>query len=81
MNKQLKVFILLAFVFTMKQGVSQNLVPNPSFEQISNIPCDFGDLNGYIVNWYKGTIGTSDLWSTQNSSNCETHSPYKTGYI
>lgn len=55
---------------------SQNLVPNPSFEEYFQIPCgrittQIG-IQNYVKNWYTPTFGTSDIWTKSTGRNCTT---------
>lgn len=74
------------FSFTMKKllfflnllvfysGYSQNLVPNPSFEQYVACPASAGELpepglpSISVVDWYKATYGTSDYFNDCSTS-------------
>ena len=46
---------------------AQNLVPNPSFEEIGQCPINHGQsgplFNSYTVGWFSGNIGSPDLFT------------------
>jgi hypothetical protein len=54
----------MLFVFTTKTNVvlGQNLVPNPSFEEIDSCPLFLGDFT--LIDWVKPTWGSSDNFHT-----------------
>lgn len=72
-----KITLCLNLLFSVS-GLSQNLVPNPSFEKNKSIPCGFisvlprnvndsvnlrpDNLSNYLENWYTPTSGTTDYW-------------------
>lgn len=56
---------------------SQNLVPNPSFENVKIAPCSW-TLNNYdftkaIENWIMPTMGSTDIFTTLVDRNCYAH--------
>ncbi|GAA4417536.1 hypothetical protein GCM10023187_50020 [Nibrella viscosa] len=57
--------------------MGQNLVPNPSFEEIKRPQCDFTrqneNVSEYITDWYAPTPGTPDMWSAADilTQNCQ----------
>ncbi len=50
----------------------QNLVPNPSFEEMVKEPCRAiqvdENLSDYLVGWRTPTLGTADVWSGDSSA-------------
>ena len=85
--KQKTIFYLLLFIITNSFVNAQNLVPNPSFENVTSIQCDLvnyyggpgGDFDNKMNNWYRGSKGSSDIWTTLNNSDCTNHSPHPIG--
>ena len=65
------IFLLLG-TFSFKV-LSQNLVPNGNFENIKSIKCSFStpdqNLNDYVYNWSTPTIGSTDIWFYDSTSN------------
>lgn len=48
-----------------KSGYTQNLVPNPSFEQIKKQPCNIittERISTYLTNWDTPTAASTDVW-------------------
>ncbi len=59
--KKLIVILLIALSGTITY--SQNLVPNPSFEQFDTCP-DQASMIHYATNWMNANTGTSDYYNT-----------------
>ncbi len=51
MKKLILLLATLLFVLIFSFGFSQNLVPNPSFEQYDSCTTAFGSFNGYCSSW------------------------------
>lgn len=66
MNKQIIFFILL---FTCRNCIAQNLVPNGNFEGYRSCPTDISQLDTALY-WITPTTGTSDYFNqcTTNAS-------------
>jgi len=66
--------ILFFFIFFLKSALGQNLVPNPSFENLNSSLCDIfmtsNDFNTAISDWTLASQGTADLFSTTAASSC-----------
>ena len=62
-------FLLLIVVFVISKGFSQNLVPNPSFENISNCPSGNSEIY-QAVPWDRppGSITSPDLFNACNTA-------------
>jgi len=59
-----KLIILLIIIFLGSRiGISQNLVPNPSFENITSCPTSHTQLNK-ATPWVPPTSGTPDLYNS-----------------
>lgn len=77
----MKNFILLFTILIVSFNTklySQNLVPDPSFEMTNYIPCGLTNNQEFdeaMTYWKQGTFGSPDIYSTQNSINCQTHMP------
>jgi gliding motility-associated-like protein len=56
---------------------AQNLVPNPSFETHSQIPCTYSRLNN-CTGWYSPSAATPDAFTTLNDPSCFVHLPLST---
>jgi gliding motility-associated-like protein len=72
---------LLFSILGASVSFAQNLVPNPSFETVTTVPCDpftVNDFNTSISNWYVPTQGTSDLFSTTIAQSCWNFQPNST---
>ena len=74
-----QLFLLLFFI--LFQAQSQNLVPNPSFENLNNIPClyvdPYSNFSYYIQDWTTPTYGTNDVYTTLSPTSCFA-SPFST---
>lgn len=58
----MKFFGLFFITLSTTIGFSQNLVPNPGFEDTLGCPSTFfGIQDGYAANWFQPTLGTTDL--------------------
>jgi gliding motility-associated-like protein len=74
----LKIVVAL-FIFYLgliHHTFAQNLVPNPSFEEIDSIPCKWaarGEFNVFFKDWFQPTRGTTDVYSTFVDSSCFAH--------
>ncbi|ABG59805.1 conserved hypothetical protein [Cytophaga hutchinsonii ATCC 33406] len=65
-------FFLLFILFQVK---SQNLVPNPSFENTISLPCSWiidppSNFNSLIQDWTMPSNGSSDIYSTDVPPSC-----------
>ena len=71
--KKLLLFITLFYLF--QTNAQQNLVLNPSFEDVSgNLNCSFyGGQTIPITNWSSGSQGTTDAYSTSVAISCQMH--------
>lgn len=67
------LYVLLGLFFTLIPAHSQNLVPNPSFEDFKKEPClarfrtGQDAISDYVREWYLPTKGTADVWKTDSS--------------
>jgi gliding motility-associated-like protein len=72
-----KVFVLFIFYLGLLfTTFSQNLVPNPSFEEIDSIPCKWTaveEFNVLFKDWFQPTRGTTDVFSTYVDPSCFAH--------
>lgn len=60
----MKFFVLSFITLSITFGFSQNLVPNPGFEDTLGCPSTFyGIQDGYAADWFQPTLGTSDLFT------------------
>ena len=60
---------------------AQNLVPNPSFENVNAVVCDpftAIDFDTCNTDWYTPTLGTPDLFSTTIAQSCWNFQPNST---
>lgn len=71
------LFLFVTCITSLQLCFAQNLVPNPSFEEVDSLPCWYisgsnGDpwLGDFVVDWTTPTGGTSDIWSTLVSDSC-----------
>jgi hypothetical protein len=63
------LFILFCFILICKYSFSQNLIPNPGFDEELNCPINQGELNqNYISNWHSPSIGSTDYFSKCNDT-------------
>jgi hypothetical protein len=60
---------LLTFAITTN---AQNLIPNPGFEDYSQVPCACmqGSLSAYVTGWENAGSGTPDFISTEADPEC-----------
>jgi hypothetical protein len=67
----LTLYILLLYSIV---GKTQNLVPNPSFENYKNVPCSWsvepGELTSYTDDWYNPAATSTDIHNTLADSSC-----------
>ncbi|MFD1552027.1 hypothetical protein DNU06_00995 [Putridiphycobacter roseus] len=70
----MKIMLLIWTLFFSFIGISQNLVPNPSFENYNSLPCSFvlsqAGFNNAMIDWMMPTYGTSDIFSTTLATSC-----------
>ncbi len=67
------ILCLIINVFSWHLVISQNIIPNYSFEDYSSFPCDWTGSEGiqeYLLNWNTPTHGSSDVRSTLVPSSC-----------
>lgn len=62
-----KFFLVTTVAFTLTVAQGQNLVPNPSFENLVSCPTSFGELS-VAVSWGSPTWGTPDYFHVCNGS-------------
>lgn len=62
MNRSLTYCILLVSVLGITNGVSQNLILNPSFESHANCPVRLGNFNDDLDSWSTPTKGSTDYF-------------------
>lgn len=69
MNRIAAIFLLIALPFV---AGSQNLIPNPGFEQYSQVPCGCmqGSLASYVTGWENAGGGTPDFICTESAPEC-----------
>ena len=60
MKKYITVIIFCINIFAL---FSQNLVPNPSFEDTVQCPIGYSEIN-YSLGWYSPTQGTPDFFDS-----------------
>jgi hypothetical protein len=68
----------MLLIFVVGYAKSQNLIPNPSFENINTVYCGiFSNTDiGYSVNyWHSPTGGSPDLFSTAINQSCWNFQP------
>lgn len=65
------------FTFIINITLGQNLVPNPSFENVQNVPCSWAgtpaQYSTSMSNWMSPTRGTTDIFSMQSPTSCYSH--------
>ncbi|MFM2016419.1 MAG: hypothetical protein RL007_75 [Bacteroidota bacterium] len=64
--------MIIALNVTAIAAAAQNLVPNPGFENLKEIPCNpmFGDMSAFISDWKQGSQGTADILSRRATTTC-----------
>lgn len=77
MKARYSFFVVLLMILSYNL-VAQNMVPNPSFENLDQpMPCDFVgsslQFNNMIQDWTAPTEGSPDLHSKTNPTNCWSH--------
>lgn len=69
--------LLLCFFLCWQGSQAQNLVPNPSFENVFTIPCyaqqTQASFTSYIHHWTQPTLGSSDIYNRVVPANCFSH--------
>ena len=67
-----KIITLLALAFCLNGKAQTNLVPNPSFEIITQCPtnCVGATTSTLAVGWLNPNIGSADLFSTCDTAIC-----------
>lgn len=76
--------LFLLFFFILFQVRSQNLVPNPGFEDLIQTPCSFMyssyefDMN--MANWTSPNYSSPDIYTTSSSTSCYSNSLYMHPY-
>ncbi len=53
--------IILVIILTVFQGICQNLVPNPSFENMQDCPLEYYNFE-LVDDWFATTRGTPDIF-------------------
>lgn len=74
----MKWLSLLLLSTVTQYGICQNLVPNPSFEDVNTSFCGImtaGDFNSTINAWYAPTQGSADLFFTDIDATCYNFMP------
>jgi len=62
-----KIILLFYFLLSVNYTKSQNLVPNPSFEDNLQCPFDGGQI-GFATSWYSPTSGSTDYFNSCGAS-------------
>lgn len=65
--------ISIAVLGTSTSIAAQNLVPNPGFETLLNIPCQCqqtGDMEKNVAHWHQGAASTADIMTTDAGPDC-----------
>ena len=63
----MKCKITLFFILIFGNSIAQNLVLNPSFEEIKYCPHSIGQFNRNVKHWSTPNSGTTDYFNTCNS--------------
>ena len=67
-------YILLLILFeSFTTLVGQNLIPNPSFEDYTLLPCRFNEfyLQDLVDHWFQPIPTTTDYWNRFSPEDCE----------
>lgn len=70
-------------VSSVSLAAQTNLVPNPGFESLLQIPCNCqqeGDMERNVVAWHQGAQSTADILTLDADSSCYAHPTSKKGY-
>lgn len=64
---------MVSLLISTLQATSQNLVPNPSFENFKKLSCKQreGIIQDFILNWFQPNGTATEYWNTLNSSSCQ----------
>ncbi len=79
--RRLLLSVLLPLLFGNVALPAQNLVPNPSFENLLMLPCDImitGEMALIEQDWYSPTDATPDVYSTIIPQSCFLFQPNST---
>lgn len=72
-----KLLVLLGFPVALSTGMAQNLVPNPSFENVVTAPCSWltsaSQLPAAVTNWTMPSDGSTDIFSDYVANTCYAH--------
>lgn len=69
MNKNIQILFFLLFIFIQELNLqAQNLVPNPSFENINYCPPYYNDIV-VLQNWQNPTNGSPNIFNACNNTN------------
>lgn len=78
------IHTLLLFLFLAAVAQAQNLIPNPGFENYSQVPCNCmqGSLSAYVSGWENAAAGTPDFICSESDDKCyaSTHSKHWDSY-
>jgi len=84
----MKYFYFLMLILLSTNGVGQNLVKNPSFEEYINCPTKLGNLKHDLENWSIPTLGSTDYFNacstamgTPENFNGSQPSDFGDGYV
>lgn len=64
---------LTSLLSSLALEAQTNLVPNPGFESILQVPCNYmgpGDMERFIPDWHQGAASTADIFSTNATAGC-----------
>lgn len=59
-----RIYIKIVFLFITMQVCSQNLIPNPSFEETKWCSYYIGEFGRFVTNWSTPTWGTTDIFNS-----------------
>jgi hypothetical protein len=64
---------VVLFTLVVASALAQNLVPNPSFEEHKELPCDLNDgkIQDFVVEWMQPLGTTTDYYNSASASSCQ----------
>ena len=67
-----RITVAVSLLFLSFTAAAQNLIPNPGFEQYSQVPCGCmqGSLAQYVTGWENAGGGTPDFICTESKQEC-----------
>ena len=71
-EKIMRYWLVLLFILCIPKIKAQNLVPNPSFENYDQLPCNLNlqFIQDFLVDWLQPIPSSTDYWHTSVENGC-----------